>query len=728
MRVTLRLVASLVLAASLVVGASTAYQARREKTRMTVELDRRGGLLAESLRELAAPLAERKDAKGLSRLVKKYGGRERLMGLAVFGADGRALAVTGGLEGVEPVPVPDDGTPVCSVLPGPPPRRACAAALPDGGGSIVVVHDASSVEARMSELWRHNFLRLLIQALLIVAVTLWVVRWDLLAPAAALADWMRRLRAEGADAEPPASAWPFAPLASEAARLGRSLTAARAAAEEEARLRHQSVATWTPERLKGHSRDRLHGKPLFVVANREPYLHVRRANKIEVLQPASGLVTGVEPILKACGGTWVAHGAGDADRETVDAQDRVKVPPDEPRYTLKRVWLTKEEEDGYYFGFSNEGLWPLCHIAHARPSFRAEDWRQYQAVNRKFADALLKEMEGVEEPCVLIQDYHFALLPRLIKEARPDARVSLFWHIPWPNPEAFGICPWQRDIIDGMLGADVLGFHIQYHCNNFLETVDRALESRIDWANFSVRRGGHETLVKPYPISVAMSEASDKPPTKADLLKEAGATGDILALGVDRIDYTKGIIERLLAVERFLEKNPAYLGRFVFVELGAPSRVNIARYRDLGEEVKREAERINARFGTRVWKPVIMNVAHHGRAEIERWYRAADVCLVTSLHDGMNLVAKEYVASSREEPGVLILSRFAGAARELSDALIVNPYDAEKTADALLEAVEMAPAEKERRWVSMRDVIREHNIFRWGARLIDDLARVRPGV
>jgi trehalose-6-phosphate synthase len=727
MRVTFRLVASLVVSAALVVGASTAYQARQEKERLIVELDRRGGLMAESLRELAGPLAARRDTKGLSRLVEKYGRRERLKGVAVFDADGKVFAVTRGLEGLEAKPGLDEGLPVCAALPGPPPVRECAAGLPDGAGSIMIVHDASHIDDRMQELWRHNFLRLLVQVLLIVTVTLWVVRWDLLAPAAALAEWMKRLSAGEIGPLPPRMAGPLGPLASEAARLGRSLTAARAAAEEEARLRHQGQSTWTPERLKEHARERLHGRPLFVVANREPYLHMRRGSRIEIIQPASGLVTGVEPILKACGGTWVAHGAGDADRETADANNRVQVPPDEPRYALRRVWLTSEEENGYYFGFSNEGLWPLCHIAHARPSFREEDWRQYQAVNRKFADALLAEIEGVTEPCILIQDYHFALLPRLIKEARPDARVSLFWHIPWPNPEAFGICPWQREILDGMLGADVLGFHIQYHCNNFLETVDRALESRIDWANFSVRRGGHETLVKPYPISVAVEESAEKAPTRAELLKEAGATGEILALGVDRVDYTKGIVERFLAVERFLEKNPGQVGRFVFVELGAPSRTNIARYRDLGEDVKREAERVNARFGTRAWKPIVLLIGHHTRREVERWYRAADICMVTSLHDGMNLVAKEYVASSREEPGVLILSRFAGAARELNDALIINPYDAERTADVLLEAVEMDRAEKERRWSAMRGAVRENNIYRWGARLIDDLARVRVG-
>ncbi|OGR96435.1 MAG: hypothetical protein A2V88_09420 [Elusimicrobia bacterium RBG_16_66_12] len=331
---------------------------------------------------------------------------------------------------------------------------------------------------------------------------------------------------------------------------------------------------------------------------------------------------------------------------------------------------------------------------------------------------------------MLIQDYHFALLPRMIKEARPDARVSLFWHIPWPNPEAFGICPWQRDILDGMLGADVLGFHIQSHCNNFLETVDHSIESRIDWERFAVRRGEHSTLIKPYPISVAMEEDAGPLPSRDQLMRSVGARGSILALGVDRLDYTKGIVERFLAVERFLDKNPAYIGRFVFVELGAPSRTTIPRYRDLVDEVKKEAARINARFETnadKAWKPIVLAIGHHERTEVGRWYRVADLCAVTSLHDGMNLVAKEYVASDREEPGALILSRFTGASRDLRDALIVNPYDVERVADAIREAVEMEPEERRRRWESMRESVRENNIYRWGAHLVDDLARVRLG-
>lgn len=726
MRVTTRLVVSIVLAAALVSAGWTWYLARSERARHLDELNHRGALLTESLREAAEPLAKRADAKALARIADKFGGRQRLRGLSLHSPDGKTTVATAGLPDSSPPPRPGEAID-CGILPGGALHR-CTAPLENSPGFLAVYHDATHIDLRVREVWRRGFLRLLTQVLLISAITLWIVRFDILAPIERTAEWMRQQRAGevGGSAPPPGGL--LGPLASEAAGLAKSLTAARAAAEAEARLRHTGQSLWTPERLKEHAKERLHGRPMVVVANREPYIHVRRDGKVQVLRPASGLVSGVEPILKACGGTWVAHASGDADRETVDASGRVRVPPEEPRYTLRRVWLTKEQEEGYYYGFANEGLWPLCHIAHARPQFRAEDWKHYQDVNRLFADAVLSEIEGVDEPCVLIQDYHFALLPRMIKDARPDARVSLFWHIPWPNPEAFGICPWQRDILDGMLGADVLGFHIQYHCNNFLETVDRALECRIDWEHFSIRRGEHSTLIKPYPISVAMEEDSGPLPSRDELMRSVGAKGTILALGVDRLDYTKGIVERFLAIERFLDKNPVYIGRFVFVELGAPSRTTIPRYRDLVEEVKKEAARINARFersADKAWKPIVLAVGHHERSVVGRWYRVADLCAVTSLHDGMNLVAKEYVAADREEPGALVLSWFTGASRELRDALIVNPYDVERVADAIREAVEMEPGERRRRWESMRETVRENNIYRWGAHLVDDLARVR---
>jgi trehalose-6-phosphate synthase len=437
-------------------------------------------------------------------------------------------------------------------------------------------------------------------------------------------------------------------------------------------------------------------------------------------------------VLKACGGTWIAHGSGDADREVVNDQSKIRVPPEEPQYVLKRVWLTKEEEKGYYYGFANEGLWPLCHITHTRPSFRAEDWEYYRTVNKKFFRSTLEELEDVEEPMILIQDYHFALLPRLIKEERPDARVALFWHIPWPNPESFSICPWRRELLHGMLGADLIGFHIQFHCNNFLDTVDRVLESRIDWEHFAVERGGQATLVKPFPISIAFPGQSNvstpsnvTKPTKESLLKDLGVKGKHLGVGVDRIDYTKGILERFKAIERFLEKYPAYQGEFTFVELGAPSRTHIKEYHDLIAAVEAEADRINWRFKTKEWQPIVFLKKHHSHEEIKPFYETADLCMVTSLHDGMNLVAKEYISACDDESGVLILSQFTGASRELRDALIVNPYDIEETAEAIRMSLEMDLEEQKARMRGMRETLKSRNIYYWAVDLITALAQVR---
>jgi trehalose 6-phosphate synthase len=446
-------------------------------------------------------------------------------------------------------------------------------------------------------------------------------------------------------------------------------------------------------------------------------------------------VTALEPILRACDGTWIAQATGDADREVVDESDHVRVPPDNPQYTLRRLWLTKEEEHGFYLGFANEGLWPLCHIAHTRPTFRAEDWEFYETVNRKFAATLLEEIEGEENPVVLVQDYHFALLPRMIKERRPDARVAIFWHIPWPNPEAFGICPWQRQLLDGLLGADLIGFHLQQHCNNFLETTDRMLESRIDWEQFAVNRNGQHTLIRPFPISVAFEPSHSHDATemetpylkRAALLEKLGVRASFMGVGVDRVDYTKGITERFRAVERFLEKYPSYRKEFTFVQIGSPSRTSIKRYQDLTNEVLTEADRINRRYQTADWKPIVFLNRQHSHAEILPYYQTADLCLVSSLHDGMNLVAKEFVAAREDEHGVLILSRFAGAAHELADALVVNPYDTEEMAEAIARALTMPPQELRIRMQRMRATVHERNIYRWAGTLMEELCRIRTG-
>jgi trehalose-6-phosphate synthase len=743
MRTTIRLVLSIVVVVSLIVLAFTLVQVRQEKQQQAVELDRRVSLLAEGLGQAAEPLLGQGQRAQLQRIVERFSNRERLEGVAVYDLKGDRLAMTPMLG----AQLPTAPKVVAQALAW---DREAGGFLtvgqaemyvyvlplrPDGrlAGALALFHDATYIQERIRLIWHDNFVRLLVQALMIALTTLIIVRWTLIGPISKMATWMKQLR-KGEVQEPSTLIDDdlLRPLTTEVTHLAKSLSAARAAAEEEARLRQASYALWTPELLKEHLRVKLQGKSIFVISNREPYEHVRRGKQVECVVPASGLVTALEPVLAACGGTWIAHGSGDADREVVDHDDKVRVPPDEPHYVLKRVWLTEEEEAGYYYGFANEGLWPLCHIAHTRPIFRAEDWSFYQLVNEKFAQAALDQLKGVNEPCVLIQDYHFALLPRLIKQQRPDARVALFWHIPWPNPESFGICPWQRELLHGMLGADLIGFHIQFHCNNFLETVDRALESRIDWEQFAVRRGNHRTFVKPFPISIAYPEhlPSASPnartrQTKQALVGELGVQATYVAVGVDRIDYTKGILERLRAIERFLEKYPAYQGEFTFIELGAPSRTQIKQYRDLTAAVEGESERINARFRTREWQPIVLLKRHHSHEEIRPYYEAADVCLVTSLHDGMNLVAKEYVRAREDEQGVLVLSRFTGASREFRDALIVNPYDIEQMADAIHGALEMTPEEQGVRMRRMRDTLMDRNIYRWAAELISELATVR---
>jgi trehalose-6-phosphate synthase len=605
----------------------------------------------------------------------------------------------------------------------------------DGGtlGTLALISDGSRVVHAPWTLWKSELVGVLWQVITIVALTVLLVRWSVLAPLTQMARWMSEQRANVAGAigsKTPPTENLFQPLAQEVAHLVSSLEVARASAREEARLRDAAASRWTAERLRAHVQKALAGRSLFVISNREPYIHMRTNGTIETLVPASGLVTALEPILRACNGTWIAHGSGSADREVVDENDRIRVPAREPEYTLRRVWLTPDEEEGYYYGFSNEGLWPLCHIAHTRPLFRASDWAHYQVANRKFARATLDELQNATAPIVLIQDYHFALLPALLKAERPDAQIAVFWHIPWPNPEAFGICPWQADLLDGLLGADLIGFHTQAHCNNFLETVDRALESQVDWENFTVRRNGHVTSVKPFPISVARPEPLSFAESRLSqgaqreaLLSSLGVSAHLLGVGVDRMDYTKGIVERFLGIERFLERWPEFVGQFTFAQLAAPSRSRIPRYREFELAVEAEANRINERFQTSTWRPILLRRRHHGHDEILKFYRAADLCLVTSLHDGMNLVAKEFVASRDDEDGVLILSRFAGASGELHDALVVNPYDTDELAAAIHQALTMSDVERTDRMGRMHHSVLENNVYRWAGTLISALAR-----
>ncbi len=490
---------------------------------------------------------------------------------------------------------------------------------------------------------------------------------------------------------------------------------------------------------------RLRETKLVVVANREPYIHdleerppagwwdrLRRrppAHRLTWHRPASGLVTALDPVMRACGGTWIAHGSGSGDRVASDIHGRVSVPPDRPAYTLRRVWLTPEEEEGYYYGLSNNALWPLCHIAYARPVFNENDWHHYVAVNRRFADTVLEEIAGVRA-IVFVQDYHYALLPRMIKEARPDAIVCQFWHIPWPNPEAFRICPWQREVLDGLLGNDLLGFHIQYHCNNFVETVDRTLEARLDAETFTVHRGGHKTAVKPFPISIDPALWATLDPGRAwaaDVAKTRASLGlrdERLLMGVDRLDYTKGIPERLRALDRLLVRHPEWRERVVLLQVGAPSRDHLDRYRSLSDEVDRLVAKVNGRHGTAEWQPILYRRQHHEPDDIAALYRASDALIVSSLHDGMNLVAKEFVAARADERGVLVLSRFTGAFRAMEEAVPVNPFATDEFAEALHTALSMPEAEQERRMRSLRLRVHSHTVFDWAGKMLTAACRI----
>lgn len=485
---------------------------------------------------------------------------------------------------------------------------------------------------------------------------------------------------------------------------------------------------WTRERLEEVVRTRLDAGKLVIVANREPYIHVYDGDEIRCMKPASGLTTALDPVMRVCGGIWVGHGSGDADRRMADENGCVAVPPDNPSYTLRRVWLSKEEEQGYYYGIANEGLWPLCHVVYTRPQFDPHHWEQYRRVNQKFADAVLAEV-GNDTAMVFVQDYHFALLPRMLKRVRPDLVVIHFWHIPWPNREVMRIFPWQQELLEGLLGNDLLAFHIQYHCNNFLETVDRAIEARVDTERFSVTREGHTTLVQPHPISIDPEFIDTFSPEvlqqeHQSLCRKLRIHRKLL-VGVDRVDYTKGIAERFRAVDRLLTITPGLKGEFHLLQVGAPSRVHIPAYRDLNESLEALAEEINWRHGDEAWRPILFINEHYNPQQIHALYRMATACVVSSLHDGMNLVAKEFIAARNDLQGSLILSRFTGAARELHDALLINPYDVDEFAAALRQALSMPEDEQRQRMSRMRRQVTDNNIYRWAGQLLSAGAKLR---
>src|SRR5471032_328369 len=592
-------------------------------------------------------------------------------------------------------------------------------------GRLVLLHDLSFIEKRSQDTRRYlvGLISVLGLAMALITMVVAQLSWR---------GWVSGVRAllRGEGIISPLTG--AAAVATELQPFADDLRERLRDLEDEYRRMQGPEADWSADRLRALLKTQLRGDQVIVVSNREPYIHEHaKDGHIIVKRPASGLVTAVEPVMRACSGTWIAHGSGDADREVVDANDRVAVPPGQNDYQLRRLWLSAEEEQGYYFGFANEGLWPLCHVAHVRPVFRESDWEAYKAVNQRFADAVVAEARS-DDPIVLVQDYHFALLPAMVREKLPQATILTFWHIPWPNPESFGICPWRREILQGMLGSTILGFHTRFNCKNFIETVDRFLEARIEHEHSTISFREDETLVEAYPISIewpsdeTVASWPTVPECRRIVRERLGLPLDVtLAVGVDRFDYTKGILERLNAVERLLEKHPEWIERFVFVQVAAPTRSSLEEYRAFQERVERLTLRINERFGRPGYQPVHLLAQHHDSHAVNELFRAADMCIVTSLHDGMNLVSKEFVAARDDQQGVLILSRFAGAAREMTEALIVNPYHVEETADALHRAATMPAAEQRARMASLRATVREFNVFRWAGRMLTDAGRWR---
>ncbi|HSF68930.1 MAG TPA: trehalose-6-phosphate synthase [Nitrospira sp.] len=589
-------------------------------------------------------------------------------------------------------------------------------------GRLMLVHDMSWVQRRSSDTKRYLFYLFAVIGAVISLVTVLVAHlsWR---------GWVTGVRAmlrgEGFIAlkKDKHHGPELQPVAKDLRALIQDL-------ESDKRMRDENQVSWKPATLKAILHDHLAGDEVLIVSNRQPYIHNWKDNAIEVQIPASGVVTALEPIMRACSGIWIAHGNGSADRDVVDMRGHVRVPPDSPSFDIRRVWITPEEEAGYYYGFANEGIWPLCHLAHVRPVFRSSDWQQYQAINERFALAVVEEAK-TDNPVVLIQDFHLALVPKMVRDHLPHATIITFWHIPWPNPERYAICPWYVEILEGLLGSSILGFHTRFHCSNFINTVDRSLETRIDWDSSTISYGGKLTAVNPYPISIEFpSRALDRQPSVIECrrrVKELYAlpADHRVGLGIERLDYTKGILERFLAVERLLELEPQWIGRFTFVQIAAPSRSKIEEYAQFKQQVVALAERINTRFGRVGYEPIHLVIQHHEVRDVVMHYRAADLCVVSSLHDGMNLVAKEFVAARDDEQGVLILSQFTGAASELPDALVVNPYNIDQCAAAMHVALTMAPVEQRARMRSMRGIVQEFNVYRWAGRMLMDAARMR---
>lgn len=482
-------------------------------------------------------------------------------------------------------------------------------------------------------------------------------------------------------------------------------------------------------------REHFSDRSFVVVSNREPYEHrwAEEVGEMRVRVPTGGLTSALDPLMQALGGTWVAWGSGEADAAVVDDGDSVRVPPHDPSYSLRRVWLTHHDIHRYYLGFSNQFLWPLCHLRPDLTRIRSRYWERYRRVNRRFAEAVLDEARGASG-AVWFQDYHLALAPEFVRARRPDLTLSHFWHIPWPPVEIFRLAPQAQYLLRGLVANDLVGFHLPGFVDNFLRCVHHLLPgAEVDWERRTVSLGGHTCRAGAFPISIDVRAFRDD--ARAEGVEEQmrrlreryAPQGGFIGLGVDRLDYSKGLPQKFKALELLWETYPEFRERLTFIQVAVPSRSDIEAYDELTQKVDRQVWEINDRFGTERWRPIHLIKQSLPSSRLAVLYRMADLCLVTSLQDGMNLVAKEYVASQVDERGVLLLSAFAGAAEEMDGAMQVNPYDPESLALRIREALTLPEAERRETMRALQGSLRTifdwmHEIFAaWG-----EATRARP--
>jgi trehalose 6-phosphate synthase len=469
-------------------------------------------------------------------------------------------------------------------------------------------------------------------------------------------------------------------------------------------------------------------RPLLVVSNREPYLHLRRDDgSVTWTSATGGVAVALDALMRERGGTWIAHGAGSADRSVVDAADKILVPPEHPSYALRRLWLEEPTFSAYYGGFANEGLWPLCHVVDVRPRFRAEEWAAYRDVNERFAAAIDEELDSSETP-VFLQDYHLALVAPALRARRHAVRTALFWHIPWPHPDRLRICPWRTELVEGLAANDLLAFQLERDRRNFLQAAEEQLGAEVDLEASRIWVRGRPTTVISVPIGVDYDRIQDIGTADAiraeqqQLHRELRLDAPLIGIGVDRLDYTKGIPERLAALDALVTRRPELRGRLTFVQIGVPSRSHLHGYAEIEAEITARIQEVNARHHVAAGPPLVAyRTAPLGIRSLVALYRLADFCIVSSLHDGMNLVAKEFVAARDDEDGVLVLSELAGAAQELHEALIINPYDVDGFADALARAIDMPADQRRARMRALRRVVAGRNVFGWASDILEGL-------